>query len=567
MSSENTATELSPVEEPTAGESAGSSYALLPPTDTAFAIGQWPVTIRQAELATVLVLTLMAGFLLFKNLGDQCLWQDEAQTALLSKTILTDGYPRGYDGKNYLSQEYGIEYWGKNLVYRWHTWLSFYLVAGSFAIFGPTTFAARLPFALFGLATVPLTYYFARAIWQSRRAAALAAFLLTVNVPFLILSRQCRYYSACAFLMLLGLWAYDRMMRRQRHAALWFVLAAVLLFHAFYVYWGMLLAAVGIHALIFHRDRFWAVVRWSLVTLLLVTPWLVWYFWPPAAVYTDPVKRMPYAALTFLYSAKLCEHVFSPIVFATLLITMAAVGQVRKTVWGTPFTIPDIVALRGTMFVLLVTVIGIATLVIATPHYFFRYMAPLVPLVCILAGRIFEAAFRLRFGLGAIALALVLLTSPMNKYFYEITHHLRTPSEAICRFLNAHAKPDDVVAISYGDMPVKFYTGLRVVGGMTGEDLIPADTARWVIVRRRTFATKQRHLTVPQYLLKMLEDPANNYRTYELDFPDDVFDNRECPDVHRYQSLDVDPEHEKDILGPILVNERLPSQPKKKPQP
>ena len=56
------------------------------------------------------VILLGSLCLLLANLGNQYLWEDEAQTALISKTILTEGVPRGYDGKNFFSQEGGAEY-------------------------------------------------------------------------------------------------------------------------------------------------------------------------------------------------------------------------------------------------------------------------------------------------------------------------------------------------------------------------------------------------------------------------------------------------------------------------
>ena len=62
----------------------------------------------------------------------------------------------------------------------------------------------------------------------------------------------------------------------------------------------------------------------------------------------------------------------------------------------------------------------------------------------------------------------------MGDYVHEITHHVRGPTEGIVNYLNAHGKPEDVVAITYGDMALKFYTRMRVVGGFTGEDLTPA---------------------------------------------------------------------------------------------
>lgn len=132
------------------------------------------------------------------NLGNHYLWQDEAQTALISKTVVSDGVPRGYDGRNFFSQEKGAEY-GDNFVWKWHTWLPFYILAGFFKIFGTKTFVARLPFALFGIGTVFLAYFFSKALWQDKKTAAVTALLLLVSVPFLLLSRQCRYYSMSAF--------------------------------------------------------------------------------------------------------------------------------------------------------------------------------------------------------------------------------------------------------------------------------------------------------------------------------------------------------------------------------
>lgn len=46
------------------------------------------------------------------------------------------------------------------------------------------------------------------------------------------------------------------------------------------------------------------------------------------------------------------------------------------------------------------------------------------------------------------------------------------------------SRPGDVVATTYDDLPIRFYAGLRAVGGLTGEGLAPARSAEWVIIRR-----------------------------------------------------------------------------------
>ena len=220
-------------------------------------------------------LIALASLLFMLNLHNHFLWQDEAQTAVLAKTVMARGLPYGTDGRNFFSQELGAEY-GDNYIWKWHTWLQFYLVAGSFKLFGINTFAARLPFALFGIATVLLLYFFASHLWQDKCAGAAAAFLLLLCIPFLLLSRQCRYYSPSAFFSLLGLFAYLRLLDRRRYSTLLFILAGTFLFHTHYIYLASLLAAVGIHCLLWHRTEWRRVAFACTGTVLLSMPWILW---------------------------------------------------------------------------------------------------------------------------------------------------------------------------------------------------------------------------------------------------------------------------------------------------
>ena len=103
------------------------------------------VRTRAPRWLALTLLLAVAATMLFGRLGQRCLWQDEAQTALISRTVLDHGVPLGSDGRNFFSQEGGAEY-GAHYLWRWHTWLPFYVVAGSFRLLGTTTLAARLRF-------------------------------------------------------------------------------------------------------------------------------------------------------------------------------------------------------------------------------------------------------------------------------------------------------------------------------------------------------------------------------------------------------------------------------------
>ena len=91
-----------------------------------------------------------AGLLLFHNLGQAPLWQDEAETAVLARYTLKFGVPKAFDGINLVSQNQGADY---NKAYTWNysPWLGIYTAAASFLLLGENTFTSRLPFAIFGI--------------------------------------------------------------------------------------------------------------------------------------------------------------------------------------------------------------------------------------------------------------------------------------------------------------------------------------------------------------------------------------------------------------------------------
>jgi hypothetical protein len=79
----------------------------------------------QNHTLPVAILTLLSGFLLLADLGDGYLWQDEAQSALISHSVLIYGVPKATDGKNSFAQVKDAEY-GPNKIWKFHPWLPFY---------------------------------------------------------------------------------------------------------------------------------------------------------------------------------------------------------------------------------------------------------------------------------------------------------------------------------------------------------------------------------------------------------------------------------------------------------
>ncbi|MGB9880705.1 MAG: ArnT family glycosyltransferase, partial [Anaerolineae bacterium] len=136
------------------------------------------------------LLLVVGVVLLFANLGNIYLWQDEAETALLSQRLRQYGLPLAFDGRNLIRQAPQDVQYTDDYVWVYHPWFPFYLTALSFSLFGATTFAARLPYALAGLATILLFYHSMRRHFHDRRVAMLGATFLLLCVPFLLHARQ-----------------------------------------------------------------------------------------------------------------------------------------------------------------------------------------------------------------------------------------------------------------------------------------------------------------------------------------------------------------------------------------
>ncbi len=487
--------------------------------------GHWRTNARQ--YVVLLVIVCGSACLLLANLGNQYLWSDEAQTAMVSKTILTEGVPRGYDGENFFSQENGAEY-GDNYIWRWHTWLPFYVLAGFYKVLGISTFVSRLPFALFGIGTVLLTYFFARQLWPGSRIPAIAAALLAISVPFLLLCRQCRCYSLAMFFSMLSLYAYAALLQRKRYAAVLFFVASTLLFHSLHIYVVPFFGAVLLHAVIFRRDRLKLLLAVIAVVVLVNGPWLVWlagmhYRKPQGVRLTQPFLVVAWAWISSL--TIICY------VFPLWLPVVAAIVAVVKRVRTGRFLPRERLFWEKLSLPVFFVMFNILVIAVISPLPYFRYVAPSVPLMVILVAVIVDAAAKISPVFAIVVVASLVARGQLKDYLYEITHDYDGPIEGIVSYLNEHGNEGDIVAVTYGDMPLKFYTKMRVVGGLTGEDLSPAMDARWIIIRKHDVSNDKR-------VLKHLLNHADwsKYRKITLNYPDITWENREDPFTHRFRT-------------------------------
>ncbi|MBI1861192.1 MAG: glycosyltransferase family 39 protein [Deltaproteobacteria bacterium] len=473
------------------------------------------------QLISLLVLLGVASYTHLKNLGDAYLWEDEAQTALVARTVLSRGTPYGTDGRNFFSAELGAEY-GKDHLWQWHMWLPFYAVAGTYAVLGESTFSSRLPFALAGIISVLLVFFFLHE--QGALGPALVSSLvLSLYVPFLILNRQCRYYSFLTLFTVAALYFYQRWCReRKRIQAILLGIALSLLFHTHYLHCAAVAAPILLDWVVWDRKS-GRQVLWALgIFAILCVPWVPFilgirygsayggqmgwvHFWEEWTGYFRYVRR----------------YIVPWPLFLGLICAMGG-GAYRR----------ESALLVG---VGMLTLLGLS---ITSPAPFFRYLAPEMALAAILLGLVLNGVFgKGRWALSCLVVVLVLSRADTRGFWGEIHNDYRGPVRAIVELLRREAKTTDRVVITYDDLPVKFYTPLRVFGGLTGEDLSKARGAEWVIPRHTTVCDKDQK--VKDFINANFD--LSRYEKITLPATDTMTENREEPALHLFRSPEGEP--------------------------
>jgi len=152
------------------------------------------------------------------------------------------------------------------------------------------------------------------------------------------------------------------------------------------------------------------------------------------------------------------------------------------------------------------------------------------------------------------------LTLPLISYIQELIHPPHGSVKKIADYLNLHASSKDLVIATYGDLPLKFYTGLRVIGGLALEALEEAKNADWVITRKVLISDEDARVMV--YLIDNLD--WERYEKINLGQTDFPWDNIPEPSAHQFKSLDFNPEWQIQIYRKLKPEEasRAPDPPK-----
>jgi 4-amino-4-deoxy-L-arabinose transferase-like glycosyltransferase len=515
-------------------------------------------------------LVLLVGVaLLLCRLDDAYLWQDEAETAIVSRHLLAYGLPLSTDGKDWVQQagQPFIEF-TSDYVWIYHSWLQYGITAVAFAVLGPTTLAARLPFVFFGLATLLFFYHLLRRWLEDRRVAVVGTLLLLFCVPFLLVVRQDRYYALAAFFTLLTLDAYLHLRVGRAWAVPYFVLAAFLLYHSHYGAFFPTLVALGLDFVLTRPERR-TVQRFALATVSIAALVLPWAGFMHVLNRGQPFRMDRFLAQVGQYLLYVTGWIVPLALLLVLFYAWArqASGQRR----GLDSDQARFCQLAGLIILTNVLVLAASA---AFDWVFFRYMVHLIPLLLAMLAIVLVWVMR-RWPVAAYALLAVLLVSnglhlvPYGlpgvrsltldrlwpgspafqslhevwakvgrfrsdawMYAQELTHSYIGPNEGLVAYLAAHAQPGQTVVVNYEDLPLMFYTPLRVLGGLGAHGLDGLQAGRADGARGPDWVIDRQYGPYRDRLAALVA--AGSYERITLPYPDIRWENRPEPGSHQY---------------------------------
>jgi Dolichyl-phosphate-mannose-protein mannosyltransferase len=471
------------------------------------------------DTLTQAILAGLAALLLFWGLTDKFLWQDEAATAVLAERMLKFGRPLAYDGVNLVTIDYfatedtgaigqrtgdpkaAVAYYVQrgdlkpDTTWKWQPWGQFVLAAVSLRLLGYTTLAARLPFALAGVATVLLLYRLVRQ-YSGWLTASLAAVLLLSNGYWILHARQCRYYALSSFLLVATVMAYMRWQGKGRRSALVFLLAGWCWFQVDYGTVWPVFAVLFLDALLARRRSYREIAMVAVALAVALVPFLYYYeLWGRGM---QPVRSRQEIFYINLFNTN--EYVVPIVLLMAVVLLLTWRWKLLKADERHLIAIACGVLLAVSLWV-----------PVAAPEAFLRYVIMAAPLGS------FLGAWLLARGCGpAVARfawlgALVLVATPLlslparalvpsddrygTKLLWrselpmlasEIFGSRPDPNRLTVEWLQRNSAPSDEILINYEDLPLEFYLPNPIRGGIPAfraedDTRIPP---RFVVLRR-----------------------------------------------------------------------------------
>ncbi|MBP6883293.1 glycosyltransferase family 39 protein [Candidatus Woesebacteria bacterium] len=248
-----------------------------------------------------------------------------------------------------------------------HNSLSHLLIAGSFGLFGPHEWSARLPFVIIGSMVPAAVFLFTRYVFSL--PVALSATLLSMTSYILITwSRQARGYVLQQLLVIISLYLYLRLLKKKSTKTLILFFVTALLGIATHFMFFVLLGTLLLHYFLFKRNEFKTNVIKNKLTYLILPP-LTFALYKTGffTIVNEVVLTNLFRTSNLWYYHSFLWREYGLFIFLGLVGLFIALPKAKRTVS------------------LLLLYIGAQILFVSYfwPPYTSRYLLPIIPLLFI----------------------------------------------------------------------------------------------------------------------------------------------------------------------------------------
>lgn len=498
---------------------------------------------RMWTILTIVFLTVFTIGML-KNLGNIAFWQDEGETMQYARTILKYGYPSVFDGRSFILLDTGdTQYDPKYYFKYWTPYLQSYVAAIPLYLnLGiADTFLIRLPFALFAISGVWISWVMFRKFGYSRFVLFLYALSLSTSVQLYLYWRQARHY-ALQFPLALGL-LYSYLNLGKRKWNVLFILFGFLFYHAYYPGFIAFYIAITIHAII---RKF--VDKTHHVKPFLVCTAVLLFIHVPTYFFLHHYAQRPSSDPLAAFLAYLMDLNYFAYLKVTILSAAFVFFSFLKSNGASKLNKAFVKLFRSYQYSFFLFILAIITLPIVSSFGFRnpRYISVTFPFAFLVMAVVWEKTIGVRKLLSLPLLFLLVmvshpgLLSQIKQFYGELNSTYVGPVTGIVNTIsdvtekksidaNRALRPDLLIATNFENAALYGYMNNQLVSffGPTDQYKIGTKLPDWVIIRKSWGQE--------DYLREFLK--KGFYEKIETDYCDLPYENVYLVRTHHFQTV------------------------------
>lgn len=232
------------------------------------------ITKFKHNFSLLALLFFASAYLLLTNLDSRSLWTgDEATSVFVSRAVAKYGLPFCFYEDKIIEDE---KLWCKNNIYTEYLWLHNYVGSVGILLLGFSVFSARLPFAIFGIIFVLLTYYITKKYTNNTNLAFLTSTAALATIYYLLLFRIARYYGVALVLGILFIDAYHELIKNNKQSY-FLIISTLMILNHFGMFLVQMTGVLAYHFALFFRNKFPEKRYLIYKTILLIPPIIIFF--------------------------------------------------------------------------------------------------------------------------------------------------------------------------------------------------------------------------------------------------------------------------------------------------